>query len=562
MKPLDPRVRRCMCSLVLLLSPVAIGCTSTFIRSQKSDGDPMEVSSPEYVRDVARPWGLNQAPVESVALVTGLNNTGDDPPQSPQRQALIREMQQHEVHNPNEVLSSPQTGLVLSRIFLPPGVQKGDRVDVEVRAPRRSKLTSLRGGWMMETRLREMAVMGQGVHSGHVRALAQGPILVDALLEGTGDDVQETRGLILGGGVATQSRPLGLQLKSEHHSVKMSKLIGAAINQRFDTFVHGIKQGAAVPKRDNFIELIVHPRYRENIIRYFRVIEQIPLHDSGPERLARLDTLEIELLDAPTAALAALKLEAIGDEAQRVLQRGLESPNPEVRFYSAEALAYMDVADAALHLTVAAQREPAFRSRALNALGAMDHVQAHDQLTELLHVPSAETRYGAFRALQLMNPRDPIIGGEMLGDSIYLHEIATTGEPMLHVARSRRAELVLFGTQQQLKPPVVLFAGKHIMLKGGAGERLRITKYTIGQDDAVRECSMRLSDVFRQLVDLGATYPDIVEMLQQAKNQGCLQARLAFDAIPTAGRTYHRSGADEQELEELPPLASTEILSE
>jgi len=43
------------------------------------------------------------------------------------------------VDNPNEVLMSPNTSLVLVRGFLRPGTQEGDRFDVEVRIPPTAK---------------------------------------------------------------------------------------------------------------------------------------------------------------------------------------------------------------------------------------------------------------------------------------------------------------------------------------------------------------------------------------------------------------------------------------
>ena len=241
----------------------------------------------------------------------------------------------------------------------------------------------------METRLREVAILDQELRSGHVRAMAQGPILLDAYMQDGGDEVALVRGRILGGGVATMSRPMGLSLKTEHHSVTMSKLVGNAINRRFDTYRFGKRQGAATPKTDKFIELTVHPRYRDNLIRYLRVIEQIKLRDNPQQQLARLSTLEGELLVPATSALAALKMEAVGDEAVGSLTKGLESPSGEVRFYAAEALAYLDQSVAAKHLQEAAS-EPAFRSRALLALGAMSAVEAHDSLTLF----AARTKYG------------------------------------------------------------------------------------------------------------------------------------------------------------------------
>jgi hypothetical protein len=52
------------------------------------------------------------------------------------------------------------------------------------------------------------------------------------------------------------------------------------------------------------------------------------------------------------------------------------------------------------------------------------------------------------------------------------------------------------------------------------------------------------------LAEIGASYPDVVDVLQQAKQQGAIQARLVFDAVPEAGRTYRR-GQDRAEVAEV-----------
>ena len=70
------------------------------------------------------------------------------------------------------------------------GVQKGDRCDVEVRIPSKSETASLRGGWLMRARLREMAVLDNALHTGHVEGLAEGHVLVDAIFDGNTDKVR------------------------------------------------------------------------------------------------------------------------------------------------------------------------------------------------------------------------------------------------------------------------------------------------------------------------------------------------------------------------------------
>ena len=77
------------------------------------------------IGEFVKPFGLNWARVESVALVTELEATGSDPPPTSRRAVLIADMQTREVRNPNRILASPTTSLVLASAYLPPGVKKG-----------------------------------------------------------------------------------------------------------------------------------------------------------------------------------------------------------------------------------------------------------------------------------------------------------------------------------------------------------------------------------------------------------------------------------------------------
>ncbi len=190
------------------------------------------------------------------------------------------------------------------------------------------------------------------------------------------------RGRVLGGGTALKSREIGLFIGPDDKSVQLSAQIGQSINHRFHTFSRGIKQGVASPKSDERIDLKIHPRYKDNIGRYIRVVRSIPLKETPAEQSLRVGLLERQLLDPITAPTAALRLEAIGHEAVDALVKGIDSNDPEVRFYAAEALAYLDDSRAAAPLARAAREEPAFRAYALAALSSMADMAAHDELVE------------------------------------------------------------------------------------------------------------------------------------------------------------------------------------
>lgn len=139
----------------------------------------------------------------------------------------------------------------------------------------------------------------------------------------------------------------------------------------------------------------MHPRYFDNVERYLRVIRSLPLRESERELSERLAVLEKQLLDPISSSRAALQLEAIGKRGVETLRKGLNSNDPEVRFYSAESLAYLDESGVAESLAAAAANEPAFRVFALAALSAMEDYDSQDRLLGLIDSPSAETRYGA-----------------------------------------------------------------------------------------------------------------------------------------------------------------------
>ena len=535
----NPKNWRLAAALATLL--LVAGCSESAMRLQSSDSLEAALADIQLVRDVTAPFGGHPVQAEDVALVGNLSGTGGDAPPSAYRTLLLTQMQKHNVEKPSQVLASPATGMVIVRGQLPPGIQKGDRFDVEVFVPQdNTNTTSLRNGIMYQARLKEHALLGGRLREGKVIALAKGPILVDPLADHESQPAKLRRGLILGGGVALESRPLGLLIRPEHKDVRLSAQIGAVINSRFYLTRRGIKSGIAKPKTDGYIELTLHPRYKDNIQRFMQVVRSVPLAETASQRQMRLRLLERQLMDPITAASAAVRLEAIGPEAKDVLKQGIASSNPEIQFYAAEALAYLDDAAAAAPLAAAARNEPAFRAPALTALGAMDEPAARDELVLLLNVPSAETRYGAFRALWAMNERDPLVRGEMLGEQFSYHRVGSQGPPMIHITRSFRPEIVIFGADQPLKTPLILDAGKYLHVNATATGTITITKIVPGQPEKQIETSLTVDKMIRAIVELGGSYPDVVQVLAQAKETQSVGCRLEVDAIPQRGRTYAR----------------------
>jgi flagellar basal body P-ring protein FlgI len=538
---------RAVGSIVLLIF-VCLGCSGPIFRPQSPEAGLNLPPTPNVrlISEYTHAYGMTSVKVEGVSMVTGLAGTGSDPPPSSQRAELLAEMSRRNVANPNDILASGNTSLVLVRGFLRPGIQEGDRFDIEVRVPSRSDTTSLRSGYLLSARLTELAVLGDQIHQGNLLATAEGPVLVDPSADPKSNQAAVTQGRVLGGGVALKTRPLGLVISHEYQSIRLSQQIAASINHRFYTFVSGRKQGVATPKTDEYIDLLVQPRYKDNVARYIRVVRNMSVNESPHELQDRLLLLDHQLADPLTAANAAIRLEAIGsDQSIEILNQNVKSSDPEVRFYSAEALAYLDQTTAVPVLADAARDEPAFRVNALAALSAMNDVMAVDALRALLDVNSAETRYGAFRALWAMNHHDPFVRGQQLGDQFDLHVLDVPGPKMVHVTRSFRPEVVLFGKDQHFELPLVLDAGQNILVNGQSGDKITVSKFAPGAEPQQRVVTSSVEDVIRAIVDLGGTYPDVVQALQQAKKDGSLTSRFAVDALPQPGRQYDKDASHE-----------------
>jgi len=493
---------------------------------------------------------LGAIKVQGVALVDRLDGTGEDPPASPNRTSLLEDMRKHGIKDPNSLLRSSNTALVVVTAWIPPIVKKGDKLDVEVVLPEGSESTSLAGGWVMPCHLQEHAMLDGAVREGREIAIATGPILIDALGEAKGGNATgHRRGRIPAGATyMADDRHLTIAIRNDYRTVRMSSSIAQRIGRRFHDYdEYGIQRPLAKAKSDWEIELIVADRYRDNYQRYLQCIRHMRLFETAVEKHIRLQELTDEIQFGPTAERAALQLEAIGPEAIPTLKMGLAAPEIEARFHAGTALAYLGNTDGIPALKEAAEKEPAFRIFALAALAALQDGSSGMALRDLMNHESVETRYGAFRAYSTMSPNDPYIRGIDMPGNFSLHLVDSTADPLIHLTRHKKAEIVVFNAEQQFHMPLILRAGNRILLQGNPRtNQVVIKRIAAGEPEQTRTVSSRVTDVIKGASDLGATYPDIVQMLVQARQQHNLPGQIAIDTLPRPGRTYTRPTSDRE----------------
>lgn len=481
--------------------------------------------------------------LRGVGLVTGLNGTGGDPSPSALRTQLQNEMSRRVVRNAKQILASRDTAMVVVTAYLPAMVRKDQRFDVRVALPPNSNARSLKGGWLLETRMfEEQNIEGRGTLKGHEYAVAGGAILTSL---GVKDNQEERQaelmsGTIPGGAISKTDRDLSIVLRTEKRGSRNSERVANAVSTRFHKYNrYGQRIACAEAKTDALVELKMHDQYVNNFPRYQAVIRNIALNESDVARRIRMEMLARDIMDPEKCQSAALQLEAIGEDTIPFLKDALESESFEVRFQAAQSLAYLGNASGVSVLTEAVRDQPAFRIYGLVALSVIDDADAVVALRQLMNESSLETRYGAFRSLKELDPRDPALHQTAFENRFVMYIIDSTGEPMIHVTRRRAPEVVLFGAQQSLKLPAVLNAGRNIRVMGEAGQHeVEITYYQLNAEPQKQRVPNRIMDIVQVCGKLGAAYPDIVQMMIEAEQQHNFVGQFGIDRLPQAGRLY------------------------
>ncbi len=492
---------------------------------------------PDTIGEAAIPYGLTYARVQGVGAVKGLPRTGAPAVPSELRDRLIAEMKTHDVPEPEKYLESNRTALVITETIMPPGIKRGDVLDVQIQTPARTEVSNLSGGWLMPSRLQEMRRLNGALRTSDVAVIGTGALVVRGQHEGNGREMM-LEGTVLGGGIAQVDRPVGLVIRPEFQHVLLSAQFAKAINKRFYFFDGSSRRGIATPREDDFVEIDVLPRYEHNVHRLLAVVRSISVSPNDRGLHEQLSQLSEKLKEPTTAAAAALSLEAIGPDAVPVLLSALQTSNPEIQFYVAEALAYLDQEAAIAPLTQLARDQPAFRHPALKALQGMPQTAATDSLRSLFNDSSNELRYGAYCALRERPDAAALVAGQRFGEAYFVHTLPSKAEPLVAVSLFRRPEIVLFGGN----PAVTL--SKSLISRGG----IVIAATPHGQI----QLSRFQTDEADRTATLGGGYGDCMDVLRVLKSEQAFAARLAFDPSPRPLRTYYRDSEGENEGQQGP----------
>jgi hypothetical protein len=247
------------------------------------------------------------------------------------------------------------------------------------------------------------------------------------------------------------------------------------------------------------------------------------------------------LIAEPTAARqACLELEALGKEGIPALEESLQNANPEIRFYAAYSLAYLDHPPAIPVLKELAIAIPEFRPLCLTGLQLHKHYLAKETLEQLLHEEEPELRYGALLALRRRDTHDALSQGTKIGDLAHVVQIPSH-KPMVAVSLQERPEIAIFGENCAVTMKEFFEVNPRLTMRNEADGQIRIVRFQPSDEDLTAIVAPDLLSVLEGFRSIGGTYNDVVTWLDEASRQNWIAAPIVMNPRPTAGRVYHRS---------------------
>ena len=508
--------------MILLGLIVLSGCT--LINRGKGKAKQYKTVPPNRTLvEYASPGGSsrNFLLVSGFGLVYNLGDNGSVEVESPHRRHVIEELKRMAVANPSQWIDSQDTAIVMVQAKIPPGIRKGEPIDVEISLPPGSECRSLQGGILHQTVLTEMLDTGSSFRRSSVWATVEGPILLDPKNDKKSAQY-EKRAILLGKAECRNNRDFSFTLYDEGLHESQLAVIAAelarCINKRFK--IEGESTGVAKARSQPSVSVDVkmHPHYREAPNRYLAVIMSIRCFENETQQAQRFEDLKFELMDPETSLTAALQLEALpAKTGADILYDGMKSHHPDVRFYSTEALAYMHKPGVGPILAEFARNDPKKRPAALVALASMgSDLEAEESLIPLMASGDPELRYGAFWALWRRTPDHPAIRAWPSETYPYHYHVLPFDEPLLHATTSRRSEIVLFSQNIRLNAPFVGNAGKSIVVNVLSPEQVEVIRVNPGRINETRLRPNSLDKVLEAIAELGGGYQDTLDFLTEA----------------------------------------------
>ncbi|MEM6314467.1 MAG: flagellar basal body P-ring protein FlgI, partial [Planctomycetota bacterium] len=293
--------------------------------------------------------------VSGYGLVVNLDGTGDSTAPIAVREYIEKEIVRRGFGSrngpyagvsPSRILADDRVAIVRVDGFVPPGARRGQRFDIQVSALPGNQTTSLVGGTLYQSTLRQAERVTQFNPGEQVNVLgsAAGDIFVNPEYAAEGaDESRNSRktaalrtGVILNGGVVTEDGVRALILQVRQPSRRTARFIEARVDQYFQD------DDIAAAQDEGRVHLTVPASFGDDWQRFAGVV--LHLFPTTNETFAAAKALELaEAAKQPNAPLANISYawEALGPEALPAIQPLLTDAEPDVQFAAARAAAHL-----------------------------------------------------------------------------------------------------------------------------------------------------------------------------------------------------------------------------
>ncbi|MGA2070675.1 MAG: flagellar basal body P-ring protein FlgI [Sedimentisphaerales bacterium] len=526
-------LRKTLWCVTLMSLLAAFGCGRQTARNRAAaDSNAINDTIGMY----AEIFASDAIPLSGYGLVGGLNGTGSSECPAQVRTYLQKYILQRLAGarvNVDDLISSPDTAVVIVEGMIPPAASKNQHFDVRVTALPGTQTTSLEGGWLYGVDLFEARAVGTSIKP---LAAAEGPVFIDSAISGSQDP---RTGYILGGGSVIEEYKINLALRLPDYRVVSQ--IRNRINERFGYEI-------AVALAPGSIELRVPTKYLEAKGRFIQLVRATYLVDSPELAEKRIITNIEKLASSKDKNASEIALESIGNAAIPKLTALLNSSDPEVRLRAARCMFNLgDQRGREALWNIINDKTSSYRVEAIEALVNTSAGQdVTSMLQSLLRDDDLAIRLIAYE--NLVRLKDVTVSRKLIANSFYLDQVTQTGKPAILVSRRNQPRVALLGSPIYCQSNVFIETPDGtITINVPAGEKyaMIIRKHPTRPDTIIHlKSSLDLAEIIETLCrepltptakggpGLGVPYSTLVGLLKKMVDAGAVQAEFYAGPLP------------------------------
>ena len=518
--------------IVVISMLLLVGCGESQKRKKKKIEPAQPLQLDRTIGDLAEVVAFNPIPVKGIGLVVGLAGTGsaECPPATRDylRQYILAQVGQQKTVNPDMMINSIDTAIVLVEGLIPAGAVKQEAFDVRVTALGGTQTTSLADGRLYTTELKLVGRIEEVLTASKTLALAAGPIYIDNIAEPKPDP---RIGYILGGGKATQDYQLLLAIFKP--DFRTAAAIRNRINERFG-------RDTATATSENSIFLNLPDEFKDRKQRFIELVRSLYISTTAVAEDRQIYWLTQKLQTEPEKEKYETGLEALGKPAVTKLLPLLESDDAQTRFSAARCLLNIGDNRALKYLRDFAQdTTSSLRIPAIKAIG--DTSEKQDIIAimnRLVRDDDFNVRYIAYKYLAEFD--DASIVRTAIAQDFYIDQVIQLASKTVYVSRKDEPRIVLFGAPIDCEKDIFIESDDGQIIINALPDEKRISimrkNPVTGELMGPLKTSYTLADVIKTLGDepapedekqrpgLGAPYSQIVELLKKMCEKGAVKA--------------------------------------